>query len=179
VSLFAGLDRALAVVPPRANIHSVMTSCVAVQIDGSRVHGVHAGVGRAFFLRDGSPIMSLVVPHFLHLVGHRLQKPEALPERLPSGIAANGVGSLGGSGIGIDTFEVELGPNDLLFLCAYDPEIPDDELERILRPASVPGSALGAPLRALEQRAAAVFAEERRADIYGRSELVFALLRAR
>src|SRR5687767_13745282 len=42
-SLFAGLDRALAVVPPRANIHSVMTSCVAVQIDGAKVRGVHAG----------------------------------------------------------------------------------------------------------------------------------------
>jgi hypothetical protein len=48
--------------------------CIAATIEGSRVRGVHAGIGRVLVLRAGATeVESLVAPHFMHLVAHRMR----------------------------------------------------------------------------------------------------------
>jgi serine/threonine protein phosphatase PrpC len=114
--LFFAMDRVLKAIPPQARIHGALASCIAARLEGSRLHGAHVGLGRASLLRAGATSFEdLVIPHYLHLVGHRSVPDENLAS-LPHNILCNGLGGLEQPGVGVDRFETELNSGDRLLL---------------------------------------------------------------
>lgn len=173
-ALFSAIDRVVASVPPRARINGLMVQCVAATIDGARVHGAHAGIGRALLLRsDADEFESLVVEHYWHLVIDRLAPPPG-PDRarIPRNIIFNGLGALAASRVGIDEFAVELRAGDLLLLCSRRLDIPDDEVVRIIREALNERTPLDELARALERRSAAAFEPS---EAHRASDVAFAI----
>jgi two-component system cell cycle response regulator len=176
--LFSEIDRVVATVPPRARIQGLMVGCIAATIDGVRVHGAHVGIGRALLLRAGADrFESLVVEHYWHLVPERMaMAPDVDRAQIPPNIIVNGLGILADAKVGIDAFDVELHPGDLLLVCSRCLDLPEDEVARIARTALNEGAPLDELARTLERRSAAVFEAS---EAHRASDVAFAIALAR
>lgn len=160
-ALLSAVDRVPSKLHNRPNL---ATSCIAVQLDGRTVRGAHVGAGRALLLRGSGGIETLVAPQFLPVVGHRK-------------VIGNLIGQLTHAcASGVESFEVEVDEDDQVFLCAIDLEIPDDEIAQLLR-CSVSGRPLQTLFPTIEQRCSEIFAEQKRARVYGYGDRAFALIR--
>lgn len=177
-ALFAAIDRVVSTVPRRVNIHGLLVGCIAAIVDGARVRGAHAGIGRALLLRAGADrFEELVVEHFWHLVVDRLPLPPGLDRsEVPPNIIFNGIGGLEATGVGVDEFAVELGAGDVLLLCSERLDIPDDEAAQIIRTAVDDHVPLAELARSLERRAAATYPEP---EAHKATDVAFALALAR
>jgi serine/threonine protein phosphatase PrpC len=177
-ALFAAIDRVVATVPRRFNINGLMVGCIAAIVDGARVRGAHAGIGRALLLRAGAGAFAdLVVEHYWHLVIDRLTLPPGVERsQIPHNVIFNGLGALETSGVGIDEFAARLGAGDVLLLCSQRLDIPDDEAARIVRTAVDERVPLADLARAHERRAAATYPEP---EAHRATDVAFALALAR
>lgn len=148
--------------------------CIAATIEGSRVRGVHAGIGRVLVLRAGATeVENIVVEHFMHLVAHRMRAKlpaDFDPAAMPQQITVNALGCLEYSGVGIDPFEIDLAPGDLLVLSSRRLDITDRDLVELAR--TTPAARDLA--RAIERRAATAYPAP---DEWRASDVAFALLR--
>lgn len=133
--LFVAIDAALQKIPKELRLSGQLVGCLAATVEGATVKGKHVGVGRALLLRAGTDTLeSLTVQHYMHLVAQRSPKYRDLdPAVIPPNIVCNGLGGLSYSEVGIDSFEIELSPGDLLLLCSADLDIPDEDLAPLLR----------------------------------------------
>lgn len=173
-AVLSEIDRVMAARVPGG----MVAGCIAATLEGARVHGVQAGIGRALLLRAGAHrFESLVVEHYMHLVADRMTKYRDLdPAQIPPNIIVNGLGDLATSEVGIDRFEVDLGAGDLLLLCSERFEKPEEEVAAIVREAVDDGAPLDDLARTLESRAAAMLDP---AEPYRAREVAFAIAFAR
>lgn len=135
-ALFAAIDSVFGTVLPPAWVQRMLVSATAVKLEGGRVIGAHAGLGRASVLRTNAvQFEDLALPHYLHLVGRRMTETKGLdPTTLPRRIVCSGLGSINRE-VGIDSFETELQCGDLLLLTSGDLDLGDAELVAIVRTA--------------------------------------------
>jgi serine/threonine protein phosphatase PrpC len=125
---FDQVGRLLADIPGRSELRLV-AGCTAVVVAGRRVLGAHVGTGRCLVVRgEGDRVESLVDEHFWHLIPERLARGGSPPAEIPVNVGINSLGAHRDNGIGVDRFEVELGPDDLLLLCSRRLALSDDEL---------------------------------------------------
>ncbi len=148
--------------------------CIAATIEGSRVRGVHAGIGRVLVLRAGATeVESIVVEHLMHLVAHRMRVklPAGFdPAEMAQQITVNALGCLEYSGVGIDPFEIDLARGDLLVLSSRRLDITVRDLVELARTTS----AVEDLARAIERRAAMAYPAP---DEWRASDVAFALSR--
>lgn len=154
--LFSRIDKFLAGTRVGDRTVPLMAGCTAAVLDGCRIRGAHAGIGRALVLRAGANrFESLVTQHWLHLVLHRTPmaaRAEGLDlETLPRNVIANSLGTLEPAGVGIDEFEMDLGLGDLLLLSSQGFDLSDDELAEIARKLLDDGGTTEDLARALER----------------------------
>ncbi len=135
-ALFAAIDGVFGTVLPPARVKGMLVSTTAGKLEGKRVIGAHAGLGRASVLRaNADQFEELAIPHYLHLVGQRMTAIKGLdPTKLPRRVLCSGLGCLNAE-VGIDSFESELESGDLLLLTSGDLDLADAELLALLRTA--------------------------------------------
>lgn len=178
-ALFFEIDRVIHNVPSHGRINGLLAGCIAARIEGTRVQGVHAGIGRALLLRAGAPgFEPLVTEHYWHLVSARLAKTFDVPPgvQIPRNVIVNALGCLSYAGLGIDRFDVDLGTEDLLLILSRHTHLTEDGLAQLIRASSAAGAPLDDIARAVERHAAETVPSP--GDYTGR-EFAFALLRAR
>jgi len=130
VEAFVALEPALTLAWKATPTLLLTVGCVAATFDGARVHGAHAGAGRAMVVRASADRPEdLVVPHFLDRVAARSEHHRDIdPAEIPPNIIANALGVLTQCGIGVDRFDVTLDPGDVLVLCSRALELDDAAL---------------------------------------------------
>src|SRR5262249_39554125 len=121
--------------------------------EGTHLRGAHTGVGRALLLRLGADqFEDLVQQHYLHEVIMRSSmRDQVIGMELPRNIIANALGCLSASQVGIDAFEAELAPRDVLVMCSARLCASDDELARVVRSAADVGGPLDELARRIER----------------------------
>lgn len=128
-AMFHDIERVLELTPTHGRTAGALVGCIVATFDGTRVHGAHAGVGRARVYKRSPGMMSereLVTPHYLDRVASRMPELGAQdPEALPANVVVNGIGSLSRGSIGVDEFDVELSPGDVLFVTSGELEFHD------------------------------------------------------
>ncbi len=154
--LFVEIDRVIHNVPNHERIHGLLASCIAVTIEGTHVRGVHSGIGLALLLRAGTEqFENLVVAHYLHLVQSRLAKSIDMPAgiELPRNVIMSSLGCLTHSGVGVDSFDVVLGPGDVLLILSRLTNITKEALAGIVRKFVDANVSIDELARAIERHA--------------------------
>lgn len=153
--LFMALDRILqTLLREQAGIPaSLGASSLAAVIEGSRIRGAHAGAGLALLLRAGAREPEVLAkPHFLEEVLRRTGNSQGIDLTLiPPDITASALGLLSHSTIGVDGFDVDLSPGDLLLLCSSPLAVHHTDLTTLLRNALDQGASIEPIAREIER----------------------------
>jgi serine/threonine protein phosphatase PrpC len=177
--MFLEIDRVIHNIPNHERITGLVASSIAATIEGTHVHGAHVGIGLALLLRAGShQFESLVVRHYLHLVYERISKGIEIPPdiELPRGMIVNALGGVAQAGVGIDTFDVDIGPGDVFLLLSRLTNLTEDGLAQVVRKSVDANVSADELARAIERYAAETAPEPN--DYSGR-EFAFTLAWAR
>lgn len=150
----------------------LMVECIAARFEGPRVHGAHAGCGRAIRIRaEADRPEPLVIPHYWDRMAARMDGYRDIdPALLPPNTVVNALGMLTACAIGVDRFELTLGAGDILLLSSRAIDLGDAALVRLIR-------AKAAEPVAMLARAIETAMLEARGDTG--SDIAFAVARAR